>query len=198
MLTVVDGQGGNVVDVDESSENTLNGKIVFRGSRSNISIGPNCISSSLYIEAGDGCSVRIGSHCNLGGLFIFVARGGCVEVDHHCSFNGSPRLLVHEKACIALGKGCLLAGGVDVTVSDMHSIVDIETGERINHARDVTVGEWVWIGQRATVLKGTRIGDGTIVGASAVVSGHYPGNCVITGVPARVVREGVTWRFDLI
>lgn len=48
------------------------------------------------------------------------------------------------------------------------------------------------------VLKGSTIEDGSIVGVRAVVSGKIPKNTVAAGVPARVVREGVTWSQDLV
>ena len=42
-------------------------------------------------------------------------------------------------------------------VSDMHSLIDIVTGSRLNPARDVTIEDKVWIGQNATLLKGSHI-----------------------------------------
>ncbi len=57
---------------------------------------------------------------------------------------------------------------------------------------DTVVGSDVWIGMEAVILPGSRIGDGAIVGARAVVSGAVPPYSVVVGNPARVVRH----RFD--
>jgi virginiamycin A acetyltransferase len=57
---------------------------------------------------------------------------------------------------------------------------------------DTIVGNDVWIGMEAVILPGSRIGDGAIVGARAVVSGTVPPYSVVVGNPARVVRL----RFD--
>lgn len=54
------------------------------------------------------------------------------------------------------------------------------------------VGHDVWIGRRATILPGARIGSGTIVGAGAVVGGTIPPYSVVAGNPGRVLRR----RFD--
>lgn len=53
----------------------------------------------------------------------------------------------------------------------------------------VTLADNVWIGDRVTILKGTSIGENSVVAAGAVVSGEFPANVVIGGVPARVIRE---------
>lgn len=54
---------------------------------------------------------------------------------------------------------------------------------------DTVIGNDVWIGRRATVLPGTRIGDGAVIGAEAVVSGEVPPYAVVIGNPGRVVRQ---------
>ncbi len=51
----------------------------------------------------------------------------------------------------------------------------------------------VWVGARAVILKGVRIGRGTIVAAGAVVTRSMPPYCVAGGVPARVIR----WRWSI-
>jgi acetyltransferase-like isoleucine patch superfamily enzyme len=55
------------------------------------------------------------------------------------------------------------------------------------------IGENVWIGARAIVVAGTRIGDDAIVGAGAVVRGEVPARSTVAGNPARIVRTG-RWR----
>jgi chloramphenicol O-acetyltransferase type B len=59
------------------------------------------------------------------------------------------------------------------------------------HAR-VTIGNDVWIGTRAMVLDGVRIGDGAIVGAGSIVTKDIADYEVVAGVPARHLR----FRFD--
>jgi virginiamycin A acetyltransferase len=57
---------------------------------------------------------------------------------------------------------------------------------------DTIVGNDVWIGMEALILPGTRIGDGAVIGARAVVSGEVPPYAIVVGNPGRVVRK----RFD--
>jgi acetyltransferase-like isoleucine patch superfamily enzyme len=58
----------------------------------------------------------------------------------------------------------------------------------------VTIGDHVWLGTRAIILKGVTIGDGALVAAGAVVTKDVPPKTLVGGVPARVIREGVDWR----
>jgi virginiamycin A acetyltransferase len=53
---------------------------------------------------------------------------------------------------------------------------------------DTIIGHDVWIGTRATILPGARIGSGTIIGAGAVVAGDIPAYSLVAGNPARVIR----------
>lgn len=93
-----------------------------------------------------------------------------------------------------IGNGCLFAEGFDVTVSDMHSITDVETGRRINPPADIDIGQHVWLGQKKSmVLKEATIPPHSIVEECALVTGTYPGNAVIAGVPTRAIKTGVSW-----
>ena len=52
----------------------------------------------------------------------------------------------------------------------------------------VVIGRDCWIGAKVTILDGTRLGNGCIVAAGAVVSGKFPNNCIIGGVPAKIIK----------
>lgn len=53
---------------------------------------------------------------------------------------------------------------------------------------EVVIGNNVWIGDKAAILAGVHIGDGAIIGANSVVAKDVPANCVVGGIPAKVLR----------
>jgi acetyltransferase-like isoleucine patch superfamily enzyme len=57
----------------------------------------------------------------------------------------------------------------------------------------VRIGNHVWIGARAVVLKGVTVGDGAVIGAGAVVTQNVPPNTMVAGVPARAIRDEIEW-----
>lgn len=94
---------------------------------------------------------------------------------------------------ITIGDGCLFSADVIIRNSDAHSILDSD-GKRTNPGQSVTIGDRVWIGYGANVLKGACIGDDCIIGTQSVVSRlQSPPNSIIAGNPARVVKQGVHW-----
>lgn len=55
--------------------------------------------------------------------------------------------------------------------------------------QEIVIGENVWIGLNATILKGTTIGNNSVIAAGTVVKGHIPENVVVQGNPAEVIKE---------
>lgn len=96
---------------------------------------------------------------------------------------------VSEGEGIEIGDNVLVGSSVTVLDSDFH---EIDPSRRIDgnpKTGKVVVGDNAWIGDRVMILKGTAIGKNSVVAAGAVVSGEFPANVVIGGVPARVIRE---------
>ena len=54
---------------------------------------------------------------------------------------------------------------------------------------DIVVGNDVWIGRESVIMPGVKIGDGSIIGAYAVVTRDVPPYCVVGGNPARFIKK---------
>ena len=94
---------------------------------------------------------------------------------------------------VTLGRNCLIGDRVIIADQDGHPL-DADArrrGESVprGHIRPVVIEDDVWIGTRAVILKGVRIGRGAIVGAGSVVTSDVPPNTVACGNPARVVKQ---------
>ncbi len=173
-------------------------KILNHGKNNTVCIEPGNRVDGLVIELyGDQNVVHISQDCKIKMLSIWCSEGSYIEIGHNTHFTGQDHIAATEGKRIQVGARGLWAKEVDVRTGDSHSILD-ETGKRINPAKDVTIGEHCWIGQRAQILKGANLGNETIVGAGAVItSGEYAANAILAGVPGREIRTNVTWHHEL-
>lgn len=146
--------------------------IVLRGSGARLVIGAGTRLRSVRIVLEDrGSVLSIGAGTSMTGAFLQAKEGGRVE----------------------LGEDCMVGGGAEIGNSDSHSLIDAVSGERLNPARDVVIGDHVWIGAGAWVTKGARIGARSVIASRSRVVGVLPEGVVAAGSPAVVKREGVTW-----
>ncbi|HET6575602.1 MAG TPA: DapH/DapD/GlmU-related protein [Fimbriiglobus sp.] len=106
-------------------------------------------------------------------------------VGHGCGF--------HVARSVRVGRYCLLAGGVQVYDMDGHPL-DADrrrAGDSTppEGVRPVVIGDDVWVGTGALILKGVTVGDRAVIAARAVVTRDVPADSVVAGNPARVVRH---------
>jgi carbonic anhydrase/acetyltransferase-like protein (isoleucine patch superfamily) len=199
MTFIINDTGAhNKIAISEETSRSLSGILTIRGDGNTVELSDGLRAQQVHIDVGSDCQIVIGRGCRLGAMSIYALRKGHIQIGSECGFNGRVRLLSHEPASLTIGNGCLFAGEVDVMTSDMHSIIEVDSGARINPARDIVIGDRVWVGHRVILLKGTIIGEGSIVAAGAVVSGEILPNSIAAGVPAKTIRSGVTWRHNLI
>ncbi len=126
------------------------------------------------------------------GTRIFVKSSAELIFGAHFWGTAENAISCHKR--IEFGKSVLLAFGIVLMDTDTHQIVTAPGDRVLNPDKAIVIGDRVWIGCNATILKGTEIKEQSIVGAGAVVSRRFERpNVIIAGNPARVVREGISW-----
>lgn len=144
---------------------------------------------------GSGSLVEIGRDNWIGGdMELAINSESYFTTGERCTFE-SINAATHEGG-ISIGNDCMISVRVNMQQFDSHPIFDVSSGERINASKSITVGNHVWVGFEAFLLGGCTIGNDCIVGARAVTSGNFSDGVILAGSPARVVREGITWRKD--
>jgi acetyltransferase-like isoleucine patch superfamily enzyme len=123
-----------------------------------------------------------------------VRIGGFVQLGLRRGFSNITQLLVAEGTSITLEERATVSDAVTIRTGDSHPIYN-NNGERINYAKDIAVGADCWICSGATLLKGTKVGDNTIVGLKSLVTKDFSDNSrvILAGSPAKVVKEEVSW-----
>jgi serine acetyltransferase len=99
----------------------------------------------------------------------------------------SPGSRISASDEIVIGDGVMMANGTYITDSDWHSVYDRTA--RDEAVTPVHIGNNVWLGDHATVLKGVTIGENSVVAARSVVTRDVPANVIVAGNPARVVKK---------
>ena len=148
----------------------------------------NVIKFGKNVHVGKGCSFWMeGNNCK-----ITIGEGTTFTLKVH--FNAQ-----EDNSEITCGKDCMFSNTIIVRTSDSHAIIDAESGERLNPANNISIGDHVWIAPSTTIMKGANIGPNTIIGSHTLVTKAIPSNVLAVGMPARVVKEKVTWsREDII
>ncbi len=163
------------------------GLAVTRLRHRRVTFGRRCDvrSGARFLVARSG-SARFGAGCVLDHGLTVECRGDLVVGDrtvfgHHCT--------VAADRSVTIGADCLLAELVSVRDHDHAFVADgVPILDQGRATAPVTIGDDVWIGAKATVVRGVTIGDGAVIGAHAVVTRDVPAGAVAVGVPARVVR----------
>jgi len=145
-------------------------------------IGPGCelqvgrgavLSIGRWSWIGHGCKIR----CHEGQVSI----GAKSVMGQECTISAYQH--------VSVGSECVIADRVMLIDFD-HGMVEVERPIRLQgiYKRDVRVGNNVWIGYGACVLRGAVVGDNAVIGTNAVVTKDIPANAVVGGVPARLIR----------
>jgi len=142
---------------------------------------------------GNDCCIEIGRHCILSNTEFWIEDdGGIIKVGSHTTAEGG-HLAATEGRAILIGDDCMFSHGIEVRNGDSHAIEDAASGMRINEAMDVVIGNHVWLGANSTVLKGTKIDDGSIIATGSVVTQNIESHSIAAGVPARIVKHAIRW-----
>lgn len=94
---------------------------------------------------------------------------------------------------ISFGNDVLTSWNTLIMDTDFHTAYDLQTNELFEYEAPILIGNNVWIGTRAVVLKRSCIPSGCIVGANALVNKKYEEeNCLLAGNPARVCKKNIS------
>ena len=145
------------------------------------------ICPGVSLEIGRDATLRVGRWAWIGHGCKIRVHEGEVEIGAKTVMGQECTISAYQH--VSIGRECIVADRVMLIDFD-HGVTEVERPIRLQgiYKRDVSVGNNVWIGYGACVLRGVTIGDNAIIGTSSVVTRAFPANAVVAGVPARVIR----------
>lgn len=141
--------------------------------------------------------VEIGKHCFFGYKLGGFHRGGSIELQARYKESKikigndvltNNNIFLCAANYIEIGDETLIGQNVTIMDHEAHSL-DPMRRKDLGEIGKVIIGKNVWIGNNVTILKNSVIGENTIIATGAVVSGVFPSNVVIGGVPAKVIKS---------
>jgi acetyltransferase-like isoleucine patch superfamily enzyme len=194
---------GNKI-VIEGADNSCNWResvlrecdIRINGSGCRIEFSRGCVVTGVRIRLqGKNLVLRLGRRVVVGTGSVLWVQGedGLIDIQDDATIEQAGIGVSENGTSVVVGQDCLLSYGVEIRTSDSHGIYDKTTGARINPAANVILGRHVWVGARVAILKGVQIGSGSVLGTGSVVTHSIEGDAIAAGVPARVIRRGITW-----
>ena len=117
-----------------------------------------------------------------------IINEGILTIGKNLTMNHYSRIVCLEEILI----------GDNVTIAAFVSILDhdhkysFESNKLVlsgYQSSRVKIGNNVWIGDKTTILKGVSVGDNVIIGANSLVIKDVPSNCIVGGVPAKVIKQ---------
>lgn len=180
----------------------LNVEFNIRGDNTKITIEENSVLQNVkFFIRGDSHRVHIKKNCKFsrGSLIWLEDNNGYLEIGENTLIEDVHFAITEPYSKIIIGKECMFAYNIDIRTGDSHSIIDLTTQKRVNYAKDVTIGNHVWLGANCKILKGVSIPNNSIVGTSSVVTKPIEEeNSISAGNPAVVVKNNINWKIERI
>lgn len=151
----------------------------------------------LSYKNGGGCT--IGNKCSIGcspikyhgGMpfpttLLSDGKSSSIVIGDNSRINGA---YIHAEKSIVIGNNCVIASGVNIIDSNGHQVKSSNRTIGRDNPEEIIIGNNVWICMNATILKGTIIGDNSIVTAGSVVKGVIPPDSIVSTNESLIIKK---------
>lgn len=160
------------------------------GENVKIDFKTSIISCGNKVRLGDNVYLRSKSKFYQAGMpfattILTDVKGAYVTIGNNSRINGA---YIHAQKAIVIGENCVIASGVNIIDTNGHELISTDRTIGRDKPSKIILGNNVWIGLNVTILKGTKIGNNSVIGAGSVVKGDYQDNALIMGNPAQLIK----------
>ena len=188
---------GNVVLINRKSKTKI--KLDIVGNHNTIEIDFNSKINCLIYIRGNNHVIKIGKNVRINSGELWIEDDNVsIVIGENTTIESSHIAATEPNSKIIIGTNCMFSTNVVIRTGDSHSIIDNLSNKRINYAKNVKIENHVWLGDRCTILKGVTIGENAIVSTGAVVTNDVLPNTIVGGIPAKVIKENISWSRERI
>ncbi len=147
----------------------------------------NSFSGKFDLKVGKNSKCNIGKFLMIDGpVYIKILENSKINIGDNCFFNHNCCITAMDS--ITIGNDCMFANNVTI-IDHNHTILNNKASKDNYDIKQITIGNNVWCGANVIILKGTKIGNNSIIAAGAVVNTNVPDNEIWGGVPARKIKN---------
>lgn len=188
---------GSHNSLNEHSSTFQETTIKVRGENNQIIIDDECKFKNILIYIkGNNNIIEISKNVEFKrGGELWIEDDNCtIKIGENSTFENTHIAVTENNSKIIIGSDCMFAYDIDLRTGDSHSIIDINSSKRINYAKDIIIGNHVWVASHVSILKGSIISNNSIVATRSVVTKIFnQENVLIGGLPAKILKENITW-----
>ncbi len=161
----------------------------YKTRHSRLEVGPGFSVTGKLIVRGPG-RIIIGANCKFDdatgspNVLWTHSPDAVIQIGDNCYINGAE---ITAQTAITIQRSCLIADCL-IMDTDFHSVYADRKASGARTAA-VEIGENVWVGKRAMILKGVSVGTNSVIGAGAVVRTSVPANVVVIGNPHQIAKH---------
>lgn len=157
------------------------------------------VSEKANIFVGPNASIKIDNNCEIIGI-LSAKSGAEINIGKYTTIRSDS--VVGAQCRIDIGNYVIISNNVHIYDNNNHPTSPAKRIElcksgfhsekwnwRYSECSPITIEDNVWIGERSTILKGVKIGKGSIVASNSVVTKSVPPYCIVAGNPAKIVKH---------
>jgi acetyltransferase-like isoleucine patch superfamily enzyme len=171
--------------------NVIWGRNISIGHPKNIRIGNSClVADNCELNAsGDDGEIIIGDNVTIGRGAFIRTKGGKIVIGDNSAI-GARSILVTRNTDITIGKNHMMGAFVYIgTGSHQYDTIEVPMNRQPYIAEPVVIEDNVWLGIRTTILPGSTIRTGSVIGACSLVTGEIGPYAVAAGIPAKTIKN---------
>lgn len=169
-------------------------KFRYKGRFNQIIAKDSLFYKCVFLFSGSNNVIRISKNSKFKNVvFCIEGDNNIITIGENASFCGKTEICCLEGTSLTIGNDLLSSSDVCIRTSDSHSIYNLEH-KRLNCAKDVTIGDNVWLCQKVSILKGSIIPDNCVIAYGSIVTRKFEeSGCVYGGNPAKLLKNNIYW-----